>query len=161
MAPDVPPAPVIKTLIVPCAPAKAFHYFTADFHQWWPMGRYSVVASSSGFKEQPAAVIFEAGVGGRLFERSHAGAKHVWGTVLCWQPPEKVAFSFHPGRDPRRAQTVEVVFSPAPGGTRVILTHKGWENLGPDAGSMRDEYNSGWEAVFMISYRDYVDAVWA
>jgi hypothetical protein len=36
--------------------------------------------------------------------------------VLIWQPPMRVAFSFHPGRDEREAQTVEVTFSQAPGG---------------------------------------------
>lgn len=148
-------APVVKTLIVPCTPEKAFHYFTADLGQWWPLDRISIVAGRSGFHERPATALFESRVGGRLFERSAAGEEHLWGTVTAWDPPRGLAFAFHPGRDAKRAQTVEVTFSAVPEGTRVVLTHKGWENLGPNAGPLHDEYDSGWEAVFTTAYGNY------
>ena len=37
-------------------------------------------------------------------------------------------------------------------GTRVELTHSGWEKLGPEAAKVRAGYDSGWELVFVESY---------
>ncbi|MBI1876315.1 MAG: hypothetical protein HYS05_20820 [Acidobacteria bacterium] len=41
-------------------------------------------------------------------------------------------------------------------GTKVVLTHTGWERFGDHAAQERDGYNEGWEAVFAVSYVDYV-----
>jgi hypothetical protein len=68
----------------------------------------------------------------------------------------RVVFSFHPGRDDKQAQTVEVTFSSAPEGARVVLTHSDWEKLGPNARQARDSYNKGWEGVFVTAYREYI-----
>lgn len=148
--------PVVKTVTVSCTPEEAFRYFTADFGMWWPAATQSVVAYASQFKDKPTAVIFEPRVGGRIFERTRAGEKHSWGSVLVWQPPTRVAFSFHPGRDDKEAQTVEVTFSAAPEGTRVVLTHSGWEKLSANAQQARDGYNQGWEGVFMTAYPKHI-----
>jgi hypothetical protein len=40
-----------------------------------------------------------------------------------------VEFSFHPGRDEKEAQTVEITFSSVPDGARVVLSHSGWQKL--------------------------------
>jgi uncharacterized protein YndB with AHSA1/START domain len=149
-------APVVKTIIVACSPEEAFQYFTADFSKWWPLATHSVVAYASEFKDQPATVIFEPRMGGRIFERARSGEEHVWGSVLEWQPPARVVFSFHPGRDPAEAQTVEVAFSPVPEGAKVVLTHSGWEKLGVNAQKARDSYEQGWAPVFG-RYREYVE----
>jgi uncharacterized protein YndB with AHSA1/START domain len=141
---------------VPCTAEEAFRYFTADFSMWWPVATHSVVAYASEFKDKPAAVIFEPRAGGRIFERARSGEEHVWGSVLAWQPPAHVAFSFHPGRDPMEAQTVEVTFSAAPEGARVVLTHSGWEKLGANAQKSRDSYNQGWENVFVAAYGEHI-----
>jgi Activator of Hsp90 ATPase homolog 1-like protein len=147
--------PVVKILTVPCTVEEAFRYFTADFSMWWPAATHSVVAYASGFKDQPAAVIFESRAGGRIFERAPSGEEHIWGSVLAWQPPARVAFSFHPGRDPKECQTVEVLFSAAPEGARVVLTHSGWEKLGVHAQKTRDDYNQGWERV-IAAYGEHI-----
>ncbi len=91
-----------------------------------------------------------------LFERTPTGEEHVWGSVLVWQPPTRVAFSFHPGRDDKEAQTVEVSFSATPEGTRVILTHGGWEKLSANARQARDSYDQGWQPVFVTGFRKYI-----
>jgi len=148
--------PVVKTVTVACTPEEAFRYFTADFAMWWPAATHSVVAYASQFKDQPATVIFEPRVSGRIFERTRAGEEHTWGSVLAWQPPARVAFSFHPGRDDKEAQTVEVTFSAAPEGTRVALVHSGWEKLSADAQRARDSYDRGWEGVFVTGYPAYI-----
>jgi uncharacterized protein YndB with AHSA1/START domain len=148
--------PVVKTVAVACTPEEAFRYFTADLSMWWPVATHSVTAYASDFKDQPAAAIFEPRLGGRIFERARSGQEHVWGSVLAWQPPDRVVFSFHPGRDANEAQTVEVTFSPVPEGTKVVLTHTGWDKLGPNAQKSRDGYNQGWEPVFVTAYREYI-----
>jgi uncharacterized protein YndB with AHSA1/START domain len=147
--------PVIKTVTVACTPEDAFRYFTADFSMWWPIATHSVVAYASEFKDKPAALIFELHLGGRIIERTRSGEEHVLGTVLAWKPPARVVFSFHPGRDDKTAQTVEVTFSPAPEGARVVLIHSGWEKLSANAQKTRDSYNQGWETVFVTAYREY------
>jgi uncharacterized protein YndB with AHSA1/START domain len=151
--------PVVKTVTVACTPEEAFRYFTADFSIWWPVATHSVVAYASEFKDKPEAVFFEPHVGGRIFERTRSGEEHVWGRVLAWQPLARVVFSFHPGRDDKEAQTVEVTFSPAPEGTRVVLTHSGWEKLSANAQKSRDSYNQGWEGVFVTAYREYTQNI--
>ena len=152
---SVPIEPVVKSVTVACTPEEAFRYFAADINMWWPVATQSVVAYASDFKDTPAAVILEPRVGGRIFERARSGEEHVWGTVLTWGPPSQVVFSFHPGRDEKEAQTVEIRFFPAPEGARVVLTHRGWEKLGAKAQKARDGYNQGWETVFVSAYREY------
>ncbi len=51
---------------------------------------------------------------------------------------------------------MEVAFSAAPGGTNVVLTHRGWEKLGAIARQTRDNYNQGWEGVFVTKYPEYI-----
>jgi uncharacterized protein YndB with AHSA1/START domain len=147
--------PVVKTVTVACTAEEAFRYFSADFNIWWPAATQSVVAYASEFKDKPATVIFEPRVGGRIFERARSGEEHVWGTILAWDPPVRVEFSFHPGRDDKEAQTVEVTFSPVPEGTKVVLLHSGWEKLSANAQKTRDSYNQGWHTVFVSAYSDY------
>jgi uncharacterized protein YndB with AHSA1/START domain len=148
--------PVVKTVTVVCTPEEAFRYFTTEFARWWPIGTHSVVAYASEFKDKPAAVIFEPRVGGRIIERTRAGEEHIWGHVLAWQPPTRVVFSFHPGRDDKEAQTVEVTFFSAPEGATVVLRHTGWEKLSTNAQQARDSYDQGWEGVFGAAYRKYI-----
>ena len=148
--------PVVKAVKVGCTLDEAFRFFTADFGMWWPAATHSVVAYASQFKDKPATVILEPRVGGRIFERTRAGEEHAWGSVLVWQPPTRVAFSFHPGRDAGEAQTVDVTFSASPEGTTVVLTHSGWENLSANAQRARDNYNQGWEGVFVSAYPEHI-----
>ena len=147
---------VVKTVTVACTPEEAFRYFTADFGMWWPAATQSVVAYASEFKDKPASVLFEPHVGGRIFERARSGEEYIWGTVLAWEPPAFVAFTFHPGCDAKEAQRVDMTFSPVPDGTKVVLTHSGWEKLSANAQKTRDSYNQGWETVFITVYRQYV-----
>jgi hypothetical protein len=150
--------PVVKIVTVACTPEEAFRDFTADFAAWWPAATHSVVAHASQFKDKPATVVFEPRVSGRIFERTRAGEEHTWGSVLAWQPPARVAFSFHAGRDDKEAQTVEVTFCAAPEGPRVVLTHSGWEKLSADAQQARDSYDRGWEGVFVTAYPAYIQS---
>ena len=133
--------PVRKSVIVPATPQRAFELFTAHMHEWWPLATHSVGA------EDAVSVAFGAGVGAEIVETMADGATSVWGTVTDWEPPHRVAFTWHAGTPETEATRVEVTFtSDAPGSTEVRLVHSGWERR-PDSASARDNYDSGWEPV--------------
>jgi hypothetical protein len=70
--------------------------------------------------------------------------------VTAWEPPAKVAFTWHPGQDAATAQDVEVRFVAEGEKTRVRLTHSGFERLGAKAKSARAAYHLGWRWVLGI-----------
>lgn len=142
-------APVELDVVVPCDPARAFDYFTRDIGRWWPLALYSCS------EEDAANVAFEPRAGGRLVETARDGTEHPWGTVRAWEPGRRVAFSWHPGRDPAGAHWIEVAFRANPAGTRVTLVHGGWEALGERATVSREAYRNGWPTVFGQRYREY------
>lgn len=67
--------PIVKTLDLPCAAARAFDIFMRDTTPWWP-GSDSV---SAGAGAVPQAVIIEAKQGGVVFEILHDGRRTDWG----------------------------------------------------------------------------------
>ncbi len=148
---------VVKTLVVNCAPEDAFRYFTEDMAQWWPLNTHSIIGGGSKGSKAPQTCVFESHKGGRIFERGDAGEEHDWGKVTAWEPPSRVAFTWHPGRKPETAQDVEVTFAADKGGTLVTLTHTGWERYGKDAAETREEYDGGWDLVFVELYGGYVE----
>ena len=133
--------PVEKTVTVKWSPEAAFRRFTEEIDTWWPLKTHSVG------QEDAETVVFEGRVGGRIYEKQRDGSTADWGIVRIWEPPRRVVFTWHPGRESDTAQEVDIRFSPEGEGTRVALTHRGWELLGPDAAKTRDEYDSGWDLV--------------
>ena len=132
---------VRKSVVVPAAQQRAFDVFTARFGDWWPLATHSVGT------DQAATVDFGVGIGGIILETLADGTTTIWGTITEWEPPERVAFSWHAGTSEAEAGLVEVVFTPSePGSTLVELTHTGWENR-PDGVSARAGYETGWDPV--------------
>jgi len=118
-------------VVVDVAPDAAFRLFTEEIDQWWRRGsRYRVSGRDRGFLR------LEAGVGGRLFEEieSPAGARVVeTGRVTVWEPPGRLVFEWRAANfAPSETTEVEVRFEPAPSGTLVTLTHRGWSRIRPD-----------------------------
>jgi uncharacterized protein YndB with AHSA1/START domain len=133
--------PVRKSVTVPAAPRRAFELFTAHMHQWWPLPTHSVGA------EHAVGIVFGAGAGAAIVETMADGTTAVWGTVTRWEPPHRVAFTWHPGAAEAEATRVEVTFTQSgPASTVVRLVHSGWERR-PDSASARANYDSGWEPV--------------
>ncbi len=130
-----------KTVEVAAPPERAFSLFTERMAEWWPLATHSVG------EERAETVLFEPGVGGRIVERTLDGEEHVWGTVTAWEPPGRVAFTWHPGREADTEQDVEVRFEPSGSGTRVELVHTGWERLGDRAAAVYENYDGGWDFV--------------
>ncbi len=140
-----PPAPhlgpIVKIVSVKATPDEAFRRFTDEIADWWPLRSHSVGEAEA------ETVVFEGRVGGRIVERIRGGREAVWGTVTAWEPPRRVAFTWHPGDDPARAQDIEVRFTPVGNRTRVELQHGGFERLGEMARRARRAYPIGWTYV--------------
>ena len=143
------PEPIVVSVDLPASPARAYAAFTAQFAEWWP------VATHSMSRHAATRCRLDANVGGAVEEKAPDGTRHVWGAVQALEPGRRIRFSWHPGREPESAQWIEVLFTPAEWGSRVTLTHGGWDALGEIAPILRREYVSGWENVFGIIYAGF------
>lgn len=131
-----------KSVTVNCSPERAFELFTDGLATWWPFDSHS---PSEG---RPDSFVFEPRQGGRVYERVPSGEETDWATVTAWEPPGRLAVDWHVTAGAPATQ-LEVRFTAEDGGTRVDLTHGGWERYGEKAAEMFDSYNgrSGWDAV--------------
>lgn len=133
--------PVVRAVVVKALPDEAFHRFTGQMASWWPLRSHSTGQADA------ETVLMEGKVGGRIVEKIRGGGEAVWGTLTAWDPPHRVAFTWHPGQDPATAQDVEVRFSAEGNGTRVELTHTGFERLGAMGHRANRGYSLGWKYV--------------
>ena len=131
--------PLELTFEVACPPAHAFAVWAARTSLWWPPGH-----SVSG---APELVAFEPRAGGRIYERDRSGAEHDWGEVLAWEPPHRLRYLWHLRFDRADATEVEIRFESAADGTRVSITHSGWERLGARAAERRERNERGWAGL--------------
>ena len=132
---------VEKSVTVNVPVERAFEVFTAEIATWWPLRTHAVDT------EQSESVIMESRVGGRLYERTSSGEEHLWGTIAAWEPPNRIVYTWHPGRGEETAQEVEVTFSAEGGGARVAVRHYGWEVLGERMEETVASYDEGWDLV--------------
>jgi uncharacterized protein YndB with AHSA1/START domain len=133
--------PVRKARQVAWPPGEAFDRF-CEVGSWWPLTTHSLGGAEA------TAVAFELlEVGGRLVERWRSGEAHVWGTIVAFDRPARLSFTWHVGRGEDLAQLIELTFKVSGAGTLVELTHSGWERLGERAAELRENYDNGWEPV--------------
>jgi uncharacterized protein YndB with AHSA1/START domain len=135
---------VERSLTVDVPPDWAFRFFTEKIGDWWPLEDYSTLATDQG--RRPDEVVFEPGIGGRVYERL-GDQVAVWGIVTIWEPPDCVAFSWRVSPEWPDETEVKITFAPENGGTRVRLSHTGWERLGDRAETARAGYDHGWDEV--------------
>jgi uncharacterized protein YndB with AHSA1/START domain len=133
--------PVRRSVEVGCTVEEAFRIFTEGIDSWWPLASHSIGESEA------EACYFEGREGGRIYETHKDGSIHLWGTVTVWQPPARIVFTWHPGREASTAQEIELCFKGISEGTRVELEHRGWEALGETALQTRSAYETGWVPV--------------
>jgi hypothetical protein len=138
--------PVVVKVRVPCAPARAFQYFTRDIARWWPLASHSCAGDDAVHVE------LEEQSGGAVTERARDGTLHHWGTITAWEPGRRVGFTWHPGHDPASATSVDVTFAAAGSGCVVTLTHDGWAARGAQARAARRSYEKGWALVLGERY---------
>ena len=138
--------PVVKTITVHCPQDRAFEVFTTGIGSWWPVRTHSIAADDD---TSPAIdTRIEPREGGRCYEVRSDGSEADWGRVLAWEPPSRLAVSWHPSLRPGPSTEWDVVFTAeGPEHTRVVLTHTGWERLGDGGPATRESYDAGWDPV--------------
>ena len=133
--------PIRLVVELDCPAEHAFEVWTARIATWWPLDH--TVTGQPGL-----AVILEGRPGGRIFERTPAGAEHDWGEVLAWEPPARLVYSWHLRRDRADATEVEIRFVPVERSrTRVEIEHRAWERLGAEGEAWRDRNRGGWSTL--------------
>ena len=125
---------------VACSPEHAFATWTDRIDAWWP--RDHTVAG-----DDVAQVVLQPELGGRIFERTRAGAEHDWGRVTLWEPPVRFGYRWHLAQPPDDATDVEIRFVPAGPGTRVEISHTGWDRLGERGDILRGRNRAGWRTL--------------
>ena len=130
------------TFEVNCTPDVAFQTWTSRASTWWP-------SEHSFSNERGIHVVFEGRVGGRIFERTSSGVEHEWGRMTVWEPPTRLAYTWHLRFSPDEATNVEIRFVDIERGrTRVEIEHGGWDRLGDLAPDRREGNRLGWMSVF-------------
>jgi uncharacterized protein YndB with AHSA1/START domain len=131
--------PLRFTVHVKCPAPGAFRTFTEEIGSWWPV--------RTQFTRDPVVgMLLEGWAGGRISERGQNGETADWGRVLAWEPPQRIAFTWHP--EGEEATEVEVQFiAEGSRATRVQLEHRGWERLGEEATERRTSCQHGWPSV--------------
>jgi uncharacterized protein YndB with AHSA1/START domain len=133
--------PLRLAFTVGCPPEHAFAMWAQRTSLWWPKS-HSVSA------DPDLTVTFEPRPGGRIFERTPAGAEHDWGEITAWEPPRRLGYLWHLRADRADATDVEITFVPVDAGrTRVEIEHSGWERLGAAGEERRDRNRGGWAGL--------------
>jgi uncharacterized protein YndB with AHSA1/START domain len=115
---------------------KAFRVFTENFGRFKPPEHNMLGVDI-------AETVFEARVGGDVFDRGIDGSVCRWANVLAYEPPHRVVIrwdispTWQIETDPDKTSEVEVRFHPeSPTRTRVELEHR-----------HIDRHGEGWEGV--------------
>jgi uncharacterized protein YndB with AHSA1/START domain len=125
---------------------RAFRVFTDDIASWWNADHNIIEAKLD-------RMVFEPRVGGHIYDIGVDGSECRWATVLAYDPPRRLVFTWNINlewrleTDPERVSEVEVTFEPRPeGGTHVTLTHSELQRHGDGWESMRGSIASdgGW-----------------
>jgi uncharacterized protein YndB with AHSA1/START domain len=124
---------------VACPVDRAFAVFTARIDGWWPVSHRTVPGS---------VMALEAGLGGRVFERGPDGVDSPLGSVLAWDPPHALSFSWRLGAPPGRFTRVDVRFVPEGARTRVEVVHtEGDSGLGTQWPDRARRFAENWSQV--------------
>jgi uncharacterized protein YndB with AHSA1/START domain len=133
--------PLTLAFDVGCPPDRAFALWTGRIDTWWPTDH-----TVTGRRD--LTVVLEERVGGRIFERTPDGDEHDWGEVTLWEPPDRLGYRWHLGRDRSDATDVTIRFVPRGStSTRVEIEHRGWERLGATGDAWRTRNRQGWESL--------------
>ncbi len=141
--------PIQQSVHIDCPIEDAFRLFTEGFAEWWPLAAFS----AAGQESESCAI--EPWAGGRVFERTRSGEECDWGSVLVWDPPNRVEFTWNPGRLDDRDQTVDVEFTVEADGTRLTLTHRGWQSAGIETCSLAGFASPG-SAMLTVHFCEFV-----
>jgi uncharacterized protein YndB with AHSA1/START domain len=145
---------VFKSVRLSAPIERAFSVFVEQMESWWP-------ATHHIGKQPFQSIIVEPRTGGSWYERDAHGNNCKWGTVLAWDPPHLVRFSWHLGPDHDspdwkfdpdldKASEVEIRFISEAGGTTLVeLVHSKFERHGGDPEKLREMFDrpDAWTAI--------------
>ena len=124
---------VSVTTVVKAPPERAFELFTREIHLWWRAQR------RFGFDpERGGRPAFEGSGGARaprrLVELFEDGSEpREVGLVRRWEPGERLVFGWRQeGFAADESTEVDIRFERAGDGTRVTVTHRGWDAFPAD-----------------------------
>jgi uncharacterized protein YndB with AHSA1/START domain len=154
-----PTATTVRHSIVVEAPIeKAFKVFTEDFGRFKP-------PEHNMLGVEIRETVFEARIGGHVFDRGVDGSTFNWARVLAYEPPDRVVISWDLSpqwqieANPAKTSEVEVSFqAESATRTRVELEHRyldrhgeGWEGVREGVGG-----DQGWP-LYLRRYADLFD----
>ena len=145
--------PIVKVIEVPLEAERAYHLFTEEMGQWWPLEGRSISFHTIG----KAAKTLDCDVtaGGAIVEVGADDTRYVWGNFVDCDPPHSVAIDFHMGQPKEQITHIIVSFIPLQAAqTMVKLVHSGWESYGELAHMMREGYDTGWDEIFVTAFGD-------
>jgi uncharacterized protein YndB with AHSA1/START domain len=119
---------------------------------WWPLETHSRAVDEERQGVSALGVLVESHPGGRIMERLSNGEQLPWGEILAWESPARLLIAWKPNNSPYPPTELQITFSAADRGTRVVLEHRGWERLGDAAAQARAGYAKGWRMVFAERY---------
>jgi uncharacterized protein YndB with AHSA1/START domain len=153
-------ATTIRHEVVVHAPIeRAFSVFTDGFGAFKPR-EHNMLAVDI------AETVFEAHVGGHIYDRGVDGSECRWARILAYEPPDRVVFSWDISpqwqieTDLDKTSEVEVRFVPeTPDRTRVELEHRSLDRHGDGWEAVREGVDSegGWP-LYLQRYADVIAA---
>ena len=109
--------PIAKSVIVDADPETAFRIWVEDIDAWWPK-------SHTRSKDPATRIVIETRPGGRFFEQAPDGNQMEFGSILTYDPPDRLVYHWFLGTDAHHPTVVEITFVSVPDGTRVDVEHR-------------------------------------
>ena len=120
-----------------------FNAYVNQINEWWPRrGQYNYSFAPEGV--DPDQIMFEPHEGGRFFERFADGNEHTIGTVVSWDPPTEIAYTWEVA-EWADISTVRVRFVAEGNSTTVVVEHDGLPDEDTAAG-----YSAGHKEILDV-----------
>ena len=87
-------APIEKKVRVKSTSEAAFKAFTEEIASWWPLDRHSLDS------ENVDSLVFEAELGGAIYQTMKDGTTIPWAKVQKFTPPDGFVLDWHIGVEP-------------------------------------------------------------
>lgn len=135
------PNSIKKVTIVEADQRIAWRVFTERMGTWWPLAYYKIGNANA------VDAVIEPRVGGRWFERGEDSSTCQWGSVLAWEPPQRLVLSWDINADwqydPELNTEIEVRFiDEGSKRTRVEFEHRRLDRYGARRDEMRHIYDT-------------------
>jgi uncharacterized protein YndB with AHSA1/START domain len=134
-----------KSITVDVPQERAFEVFTRGFASWWPLDSHHIAEKAA------ETAVIEPRAGGRWYERAADGSECEWGTVIAFDPPERVVLGWQLDGDfkydPDLVTEVEVSFiAEGESRTRVELEHRDLDRFGDRRDAVTKAFSApdGW-----------------